>query len=210
MRTRSKLPMGPSSSCEDEEMNISHVVRDSFQGVAMGMMDGLITLLGIVMGVGAATGDAKMVIITGMVGGISNGFGTSLGFYTSEHAERGQQIQFYKKKGSKLKASEKYIHTNAEIYMETLFSFLACVVALIIPICPFFFSVPLQHAMVGCFIISVMMLYMLGFRIGKLNHEHPYMSALKYVIVGVLGATVALLIGELLKHILLENTIGLF
>lgn len=207
--TRSRLRAEPSSSYEDEEMGIGKLVMDSFQGVAMGMMDGLITLLGIVMGVGAATGDAKLVIISGLVGGISNGFGTSLGFYTSENAERGQQIEFYKKKG-KVKSSHMYIHTNAEIYMETLFSFLAGVTALIIPICPFFFGVPLLHAMAGCFIISVMMLYLLGFRIGKLNHEHPYMSALKYVLVGIFGALIALLIGELLKHILLENTLGLF
>ena len=86
----------------------------------MGMMDGLITLLGILMGVGAATGDAQLVIISGLVGGIANSFGTSVGFYTSEQAERGQQIEFYKKKRNvKIKETSRYIHSKTEIYLET-------------------------------------------------------------------------------------------
>ena len=180
-------------------MKLFELIKDSFQGVALGMMDGLITLLGIVMGVGVATGDARLIIITGMVGGISNGFGTSIGLYTSENAERGQQIEFYKKKGTKLKASDKYIHTKTEIYMETLFSFLACVVALIIPISPFFFGIPVVHAMAGCLIIATTMLFLLGFQIGRMNRESPFKNGVKYTIIGIASAIIALLIGEGLK-----------
>ena len=179
-------------------MEIGKLIRDSFQGVAMGMMDGLITLLGIVMGVGVATGSSNLVIISGMVGGIANGFGTSIGFYTSENAERGQQIEFYKKKG-RIKSSHMYIHTKTEIYMETLFSFLAGVTALIIPISPFFFGIPILQAMAGCLIISITMLFLLGFQIGRLNRESPVGNGMKYTIIGIASAIIALLIGEGLK-----------
>ena len=184
-------------------MKLLSLARDSFQGVAMGMMDGVITLLGIVMGVGVATGDSRLIIISGFVGGISNSLGTSVGFYTSEHAERGQQIQFYKKKGrKKMRDADKYIHTKSEIYFETAFSFLASVVALVVPITPFFFSIPLIHAMGACFVISSGMLYLLGYNIGKLNREKPHFNGFKYLLIGIFAALVALAVGELLRQAL--------
>lgn len=192
-------------------MNLRALIKDSFQGVAMGMMDGLITLLGILMGVGAATGDPKLVIIAGLVGGIANSFGTSVGFYTSEQAERGQQIRFYAKKGrAETKEADRYIHSDTEIYMETAFSFLAGVAALVVPIIPFLLNLPISTAMGASLIISIAMLYALGFYIGRLNRERPFLSGFKYAAIGVISAIVALLIGELLKHIILENTIGIF
>ena len=192
-------------------MDFHKLVKDSFQGVAMGMMDGLITLLGILMGVGVATENPGIVVISGLVGGIANSFGTSVGFYTSEQAERGQQIAFYRKKGRKnLKEGDMYIHSQNEIYLETAFAFCAGVAALIVPIIPFFLGLPVFLAMAASMLISVAMLYVLGFYIGKLNHENRMLSGFKYAGIGTLSAIIALLIGELLKHIILENTIGIF
>ncbi len=193
-------------------VSVKHLIDESFQGVAMGMMDGLITLLGIVMGVGVATGDAKLVIITGMVGGIANSFGTSVGFYTSEHAERGQQIEFYKrtKTRAKMKEGDRYIHTMMDIYTETLFSFLSGVTAVVIPIIPFFLNLPLVTSMALCFAIAITMLFSLGFKIGQLNKEHSLKSGLKYLVIGIASALISLLLGELLKHMIMENTIGIF
>jgi len=191
-------------------MDIRELIKDSFQGVAMGMMDGLITLLGIVMGVGIATGDAKFVILSGLVGGISNSFGTSIGFYTSEQAERGQQLQFYRSKSRKVKEADKYIHSEMDIYLETAVSFIAATLVLILPLLPFFLAIPVTSAMAACFAISILLLYILGFYIGKLHQEDRFRSGVKYVLIGMVSAAIALLLGELLKHLILENTIGLF
>lgn len=189
-------------------VSLHRLIEDSFQGVAMGMMDGLITLLGILMGVGAATENPQIVIISGLVGGIANSFGTSVGFYTSEQAERGQQIEFYKKKGrASTKAGDRYVHTPMEIYMETAFSFLAGAAALIFPILPFFLDIPIFESMAASFVISIAMLYMLGYKIGQLNREHAFKSGFKYMIIGVVSALVALLVGELLKGLILGNSI---
>ncbi len=174
----------------------------------MGMMDGLITLLGILMGVGAATGDAQLVIISGLVGGIANSFGTSVGFYTSEQAERGQQIEFYKKKRNvKIKETSRYIHSKTEIYLETGFSFLAGAAALVFPIIPFFFTIPIFESMAMSFVISIAMLYMLGYKIGQLNNENALRSGFKYMLIGILSSLVALVIGEFLKGVLLGSRV---
>jgi predicted membrane protein (TIGR00267 family) len=175
---------------------------ETFQGTAMGMMDGTITILGIIMGVGAATGDARLIVISGLIGGLANSIGTSVGFYTSEHAERGQQIEFYEKKRKKAKDKDKYIHSKSEIYLSTCFSFLAAIVALLLPISPFFFGMETGQAMVACFAIAIIMLFLLGTYIGRLNKENEVKNGFKYAVIGVASAFVAFGLGEVLKNLL--------
>ena len=66
---------------------------EGFQGVAFGTMDGLITILGVVIGIASATESSSIVIISGIVVGIANSFGNCFGFYASELAERGEHIR---------------------------------------------------------------------------------------------------------------------
>ena len=65
---------------------------EGFQGVAFGTMDGLITILGVVIGIASATENAGAVIIAGLVAGLANAFGNTFGFYASELAERAEHI----------------------------------------------------------------------------------------------------------------------
>ncbi|MEM3555321.1 MAG: VIT1/CCC1 transporter family protein [Candidatus Micrarchaeia archaeon] len=180
-------------------MDIKHIS----QGIAMGLMDGLITILGIIIGVGAATSDSRVVIISGLIGGISNSFGTSIGFYTSENAERGQQIAFYKKKSAR--SDLKYIHSSSEIIGSTVLSFLAGVVAHTLPIIPFFLFPSVYVGMIGSLIISIAMLFLLGYYIGKMNETNGMRSGVRYILLGVASAVVAFALGELLKHIIMEG-----
>ncbi len=66
---------------------------EGFQGVAFGTMDGLITILGVVIGIATATDSSAIVIISGVVVGVANSFGNSFGFYASELAERAEHMQ---------------------------------------------------------------------------------------------------------------------
>ena len=182
-------------------MDIKHL----FQGIAMGLMDGLITILGIIVGVGAATGNSRVVIISGLIGGISNSFGTSIGFYTSENAERGQQIAFYKKKKSTRK-DLRYIHSHKEILGSTLLSFVAGVLALILPILPFFLFSDINTSIASSLIISAILLFFLGYYIGEINESDRVRSGVKYATLGIMSAIVAFALGELLKHTIIGGT----
>jgi predicted membrane protein (TIGR00267 family) len=186
-------------------MDIKHL----FQGIAMGLMDGLITLLGIIVGVGAATSDAKFIIISSLIGGISNSFGTSIGFYTSENAERGQQIAFYKKKKNSRKG-DRYIHSHSEIIGSTGLSFIAGVCALILPILPFFFIADVKISIITSVVISIILLFILGYYIGEINETDKLKSGLKYVLLGIISAGIAFALGGLLKHILIEGKLEIF
>jgi predicted membrane protein (TIGR00267 family) len=179
-------------------------IKELFQGIAMGLMDGLITLLGIIVGVGVATGDTRLVIISGLIGGISNSFGTSIGFYTSENAERGQQIEFYKRSKGTRKDLQ-YIHSHTEIISSTILSFIAGAFAIVLPLLPFLLLSDIIASMVSSLIISAMLLFVLGYYIGKINNTGRLRSGLKYVFLGIMSTIVAFALGELLKHIIMEG-----
>ena len=68
-------------------------IIEGFQGVAFGTMDGLITVLGVVIGIANATESSGIVVISGLVAGLANAFGNSFGFYASELAEKAEHIQ---------------------------------------------------------------------------------------------------------------------
>ncbi|NYZ78518.1 VIT1/CCC1 transporter family protein [Candidatus Micrarchaeota archaeon] len=174
-------------------------IKELFQGIAMGLMDGLITLLGIIVGVWIATDDAKVVIISGLIGGISNSFGTSIGFYTSENAERGQQIEFYKRnKGTR--KDRQYIHSHSEIIGSTILSFIAGAFAIVLPLLPFFLLSEVVASMISSLVISAMLLFVLGYYIGKINETDRLRSGLKYLFLGAMSSIVAFVVGEVLRR----------
>jgi predicted membrane protein (TIGR00267 family) len=174
-------------------------IKELFQGIAMGLMDGLITMLGIIVGVGIATDDAKLVIISGLVGGISNSFGTSIGFYTSENAERGQQIEFYRKNKGTRKDLQ-YIHSYSEIIGSAVLSFIAGAFAIVLPLLPFFLLSDVGAGMISSLVISTMLLFALGYYIGKINETNRLRSGLKYLFLGVISSIVAFVVGEVLRR----------
>lgn len=167
-------------------------VIPGFQGIAFGLMDGLITMLGIIMGIATATADAKLVILAGIVGGIANGFANSIGLYASELAERGQQIQ------DKKRGKQTHVHTKEEIYIACALAFVSCIVALIIPIVPFFF-LSIQTSMAIAFLLSSILLFILGYEVGRVSEEDELRMGIKYAFAGVFGAVICFIIGNALQ-----------
>ncbi|HII39043.1 TPA: hypothetical protein HA318_03515 [Candidatus Micrarchaeota archaeon] len=175
-------------------------VEHNFQGITFGLMDGLILLLGLLMGLSEATGEARIVIMGGVIGGIANSFGNAIGFYTSESAERGQQLKFYK--GKNAAESQKFVHSHSDILLSTVASFIATLASLVLPILPFFLIPLLSEAMLVSGIIAMILLAILGFFIGKMNDESGSLNSLKYVVLGMVGAGLGFFAGDLLKHFL--------
>ncbi|MFH0834714.1 MAG: VIT1/CCC1 transporter family protein [Candidatus Micrarchaeota archaeon] len=178
-------------------------ISEVFQGAAFGMMDGVILIVGLLIGVSEATADSKIVIVSGLVGGIANAFGNSIGFYTSECAERGEQIRFHKARGKKIE--DGYVHSHEEVLASSALSFIATITALIFPIAPFFFVSDIRTAMIACVAISGVMLFALGTYIAKLNEECWWKNGLKYALLGFAGAAIAYFIGEFLGHLILAG-----
>lgn len=159
------------------------------EGIAFGLADGLIMCLGLIIGVAEATSDRPLVIITGIIGGFANAFGNSIGFFMSQSAERALQIQTTNH-GTKTR-----IHSKREIFTNTLFAFISTIAATLILLFPFF-CFAMGYAAILTFIIGAAIAFILGSYVGRISHENPYKTGLKYALLAILGAIISHLIAD--------------
>ncbi len=162
------------------------------ESAAFGMTDGVICFLGIIIGVARATGDPKAVLIAAIVGGVADALGNSIGFFVSQSAERAVQIQ--EANGNE----ESHVHTEKEVWLSGVSSFLATLATLALILPPFFFLTIWPATMVS-FVTGIILAFALGNYIGKLGTGSRFKSGLKYALITVAGAAVAYGIGELLN-----------
>jgi len=160
------------------------------EGVAFGLADGLIMCLGLIIGVAEATSSTQLVIITGIIGGFANAFGNSIGFFMSQSAERALQIHETTNHGAKTR-----IHSKREIFTNSIFSFSSAIAAVLILLSPFTF-LSMNHAAILTFIIGSTMAFILGSYVGKISHENPYKTGLKYALLAILGAIISHFIAD--------------
>ena len=167
------------------------------EGFAFGMTDGIICFLGIIIGVAQATRDPKMVLIAGIVGGVADAFGNSIGFYISQLTE--QSIQEHQKTTL---AQEVRVHTQKEVIFSGIFSFIATIIALILLIGPYFFIQDFQTAIIITLFLGVFALFFLGLYVAKVCGKNKIKMGLMYSIIGIVGAILSYGVGTFLNPLL--------
>jgi len=172
-----------------------NLTKESYrlEGIAFGLADGLIMCLGLIIGVAEATSSTQLVIITGIIGGFANAFGNSIGFFMSQSAERALQIHETTEHGATTR-----IHSRREVIINSIFSFASTIAATLVLVWPFiFFS--MSYAAILTFIIGTATAFILGGYIGKMSHENPYKTGLKYALLAVLGAIISHYIADCIQ-----------
>ena len=164
---------------------------EGFQGVAFGTMDGLITILGVVIGIASATESSAIVIISGIVVGIANSFGNCFGFYASELAERGEHIR-----------ENQHVSSMAETRRSTVLAFVTSLSSMAVLVVPFVLLTNLSYAMIVSLTIALVMLFVLGALVGKLSQESHWRFGIRYVLLGLIGAALSFVVGSILKDLL--------
>jgi VIT1/CCC1 family predicted Fe2+/Mn2+ transporter len=164
---------------------------EGFQGTAFGIMDGMITILGVVVGISQVTSSSTLVVVSGLVAGVANAFGNSIGFYASELAERGEHIR-----------ENAPVAPSTEVYMSTVNSFISSLVAMLVPVLPFVL-LPSMQAMAAAVTIAMVVLFSLGSYVGHLSGLSRFSFGLRYVILGLIGSGLSYLIGNLLRSLLM-------
>jgi predicted membrane protein (TIGR00267 family) len=164
---------------------------EGFQGVAFGTMDGLITILGVVIGIATATGNTAIVILSGIVVGVANSIGNCFGFYASELAERAEHIH-----------EKQHISSMAEIRRSTVLAFVTSLASMSVLIVPFALVGSLDYAMIVSLSVAMAMLFGLGVSVGKLSREGPLRFGVRYVLLGLTGAALSFVVGTVLKDLL--------
>ena len=165
-------------------------IIEGFQGVAFGTMDGLITILGVVIGIATATENPSAVIIAGLVAGLANAFGNTFGFYASELAERAEHIQ-----------ENQRLNSMTETRRSTILAFMHSVGSTIVIVTPFA-VLGLTSAMIMSLIFALVLLFTLGGFVGKFSHASPLKFGVRYVVLGLAGAGLSFVVGEAVRNLL--------
>ena len=162
---------------------------EGFQGVAFGTVDGLITILGAVIGIASATNSSAIVIISGLVVGVANSFGNCFGFYASELAERGEHIQ-----------ENQHVSSMVETRRSTILAFVSSLASMIVPVVPFALLANLNYAMIVSLTVALAMLFALGGLVGKFSRESLWKFGIRYVLLGLIGAALSFVAGGILRN----------
>ena len=170
---------------------------EGFQGAAFGLADGVICILGMIIGSTVATGDLKIIMIATITGGLADALGNAIGFYLSELSERGGQIHAIEH------GESNSVHSMSEVLTSGIFSFVATILVLVLLLVPFSF-LTIANAVAIASVEGAVILFLLGIYVGKLSNESPARTAIKYVLLGIVGAIFSYFVGDLLRGWLLS------
>ncbi|MEM4336360.1 MAG: hypothetical protein QXY61_05140 [Candidatus Anstonellales archaeon] len=144
--------------------------------VAFGTMDGVINVLGILLGVYAATSSRLAVIAAVVAGGVANGIANAAGLHVSKEVDG--------------------VRGHGKIFFIMLYGFLATFLTGLVQIVPLFF-LPLDVGVyVGAF-IGLVLLAILGY----MNEKSLHVS-LEYVGMGLVGGVLAYSLGALINSVI--------
>ncbi|MGB9719628.1 MAG: hypothetical protein ACPL06_03480 [Candidatus Anstonellales archaeon] len=150
--------------------------KHDFSAVAFGTMDGVINVLGILLGVYAATKSTLAVVASVVAGGVANGIANAAGLHVSKEADG--------------------LRDHGKIFWVMLYGFIATFLTGMIQIVPLFF-LPLDVGVyVGAF-IGLLLLAILGY----LN-EKDISTSFEYALMGLVGGILAYSLGTLVNSLI--------
>lgn len=161
--------------------------------VVLGLFDGVLTALGIVVASHFSGASIGQVLDAGLAGGFAVSLSNGFGAYFAEEAEMGKRLKLIEKgvfrelRGTKIyERYRKSVHRS--LITHSLSTFLGSVILLSV----FCLTENIYITSGAMFII----LFLLGSFIGKWGYSHILISGLKLVGVGALVATLSLLLGS--------------
>ena len=151
--------------------------KEGLQGLAFGMMDGIITALGVLMGL-TPLNDKIILFIGIMVTGLADSFANAAGIHVSEEAET--------------------IHKRSEVWKSTGYCFLATILMFIMISLPVLF-LPFSLAVWISWIIGTFLLIVLSVVIADVRKMKRLNIIVEYVTMGVAVSLVCYLLSILVK-----------
>jgi VIT1/CCC1 family predicted Fe2+/Mn2+ transporter len=164
---------------KSKEQKYSHQL---ITGISFGLTSGVITSLGMIVGIHAATA-SKLAVVAGIVVmAIADGLADAVGLHVVEEAEV--------EKG-------KVIHTAKEIWQTTVFTFLSVsgfILTFVVPILLF----PLKTAVFVAIAWGLLLLILLNFCIAKIRNERPLKLISEHVLLALFVVIISYLAGSLI------------
>lgn len=149
--------------------------RRNLSAIAFGMMDGVINVLGIMLGVYAATNSALPVIAAVIASGVANGIANAAGLHISKEVDG--------------------VRGHGKIFWVMVYGFLATLITGLVQILPLFL-LPLDTGVyVGAF-IGLSMLAIFGY-----INERDIKVSFEYTFMGLMGGVIAYSLGTLINSL---------
>jgi predicted membrane protein (TIGR00267 family) len=180
----------------DNLANISEIARRYF---AMNTFDGLLTIIGVLMGnLAAGVFEARIVVSTGLATSVAMGISGLWGSYLTEAAERKRSLQEMESQ-TLLDLSDSHLgHANraAAIIVATVDG-LSPFAASLLVLSPFFFAALLPSPMFAYYIslgLALLALFAVGGFLGVISRENVILSGIKMIGAGLVSILVASLL----------------
>ncbi|HLD12600.1 MAG TPA: VIT1/CCC1 transporter family protein [Candidatus Nanoarchaeia archaeon] len=165
--------------------DIGSLLRD----IILGGQDGVVNVLGLVLGVAAATADPRIILIAGLAGGFAESISMAAVAYTSTKAAR----DFARSRHRLSSDSPKY----AAVIVGG-----SSLIGSFLPLFPFLFLAPMMASVVAVILCGIV-LFATGFVKGKLTKSSAWKSGVELLVIGLLAAFAGYLIGHWLGVILI-------
>lgn len=149
---------------------------EKFQGVTFGIMDGIITALGVMIGLNTAS-SSKLIVMVGILAtGLADAFANAAGIHVSEETEG--------------------IHSAKEVWITTITCFFATFMIVSIILIPFLF-LKLTTAVLISEVLGVTLLFILGLGVGKLTSVSGFWLGIEYSAIGAVVSLICYFLGEI-------------
>jgi VIT1/CCC1 family predicted Fe2+/Mn2+ transporter len=149
-----------------------------YQGIAFGIMDGVITALGILMGLSAFQN--RLILFLGVIiTGIADAFANAAGMHVSQEAEK--------------------LHGKHEVWKTTLYTFFSTISVFVILATPLLF-IQFSQAIFVSWVIGILLLVWLGFFVSEGKNRLKIIS--EYVAIGIAISLISFFIANYAKNFL--------
>jgi VIT1/CCC1 family predicted Fe2+/Mn2+ transporter len=155
--------------------------RSVKKGVGFGLTSGVITTLGLLIGLNAST-HSRVVIISGiLVIAVADSLSDALGIHASEETEKN--------------------HSHGEIWMSTVSTFLSKGVfslSFVLPI----LLLPLSQAIIASIIWGLTLIIILNYHLAKIRKTNISTSLIEHVVIAIIVIILSHLIGSYIRNYL--------
>ncbi|MDO8556599.1 MAG: VIT1/CCC1 transporter family protein [Nanoarchaeota archaeon] len=150
--------------------------------IILGGQDGIVNVLGLTLGVAAATNDPRVVLIAGLAGGCAESISMAAVAFTSTQAERDFARTHHKLAADTPGAAALIVGGSS-------------LVGSLLPLIPFLLWSPMLASVIAIIICGVV-LFGTGFVKGLLTDGHSWRSGLEFLLIGLLSAFAGYIIGH--------------
>jgi len=151
--------------------------KEGMQGTTFGIMDGIITVLGVMWGL-SVTKNKFILIIGILTAGLADSFANAAGMHVSQETETS-----YKRK---------------EVWKSTIFCFISTfLVAAVLTSPLILFSIDISIIISG--ITAIIILIALGYLVAKLSKKKPLHLIIEYTIMGIVVSAVCFGLGNIIE-----------